>query len=185
MKVRNHIKNEEERRNSSIFSFDQNKNFPSDFGKDENGCFIATAVSTEHNQLDFLRKYRDQKLRKSKSGSFLVDTYYRLSPPIAAVIINDPKLKEFAKENFVSIALKIANKGLKVEEFTYEDGRKMGEVIGTVIAVKGIEFAEEYIQNVLPKAFDSTICGCGFFKGVYQGIKDSLKKNFLTSCIKV
>lgn len=52
-------------------------------------CFVADAAfaSSPHAvELTLLRQYRDQVLRRSKSGRRLIWTYYKLSPPLAAWI---------------------------------------------------------------------------------------------------
>jgi len=56
--------------------------------KKEKGCFIATAVygSPLSEEIDILRKFRDKVLLKSNLGRFATNTYYKLSPPIAAFI---------------------------------------------------------------------------------------------------
>lgn len=58
-------------------------------------CFIATAAyGTETaNQLNILREFRDQVLVKNAMGSSLVETYYKVSPPIADFIATNSLLR--------------------------------------------------------------------------------------------
>ena len=48
----------------------------------EGGCYIATMAygDYEHPQVLVLRRYRDEKLSKSKFGNWFIKTYYRYSP---------------------------------------------------------------------------------------------------------
>lgn len=56
----------------------KNQNNSSDGG----GCYIATMAygDYEHPQVLVLRRYRDEKLSKSKFGNWFIKTYYRYSP---------------------------------------------------------------------------------------------------------
>ena len=58
------------------------------------GCFIATAAfgSPLAQEVRLLRKFRDHYLLSSDAGQFLVQTYYALSPPLAAFISQKPWL---------------------------------------------------------------------------------------------
>lgn len=51
-------------------------------------CFIATAAygSSMINEINVLRRWRDESLMNSKSGKIFVDAYYKISPPIANYI---------------------------------------------------------------------------------------------------
>jgi hypothetical protein len=66
-------------------------------------CFIATAAyGTETaSQLDVLRDFRDQVLLKNALGSRFVETYYRLSPPVAAFIAKNDFLRAIVREVFI------------------------------------------------------------------------------------
>lgn len=49
-------------------------------------CFIASAVYGEDDpRTQLLRQYRDDRLLTHRKGRWLVASYYRLSPPIAAL----------------------------------------------------------------------------------------------------
>ncbi len=58
-------------------------------------CFIATAAygSTQEPHVKLLRQFRDQILMQSAAGRTFVDTYYRLSPPMAYFISQHPTLR--------------------------------------------------------------------------------------------
>lgn len=58
-------------------------------------CFIATAAygSTQEPHVKILRQFRDQILMQSEAGRTFVDTYYRLSPPMAYFIGQHPTLR--------------------------------------------------------------------------------------------
>ena len=57
------------------------------------GCFIATAVyGAEAPQVVALRRFRDQRLIPHVLGRAFVAIYYRVSPPIARLLANLPKV---------------------------------------------------------------------------------------------
>ncbi|MCH7959413.1 MAG: PASTA domain-containing protein [Candidatus Hydrogenedentes bacterium] len=59
------------------------------------GCVIATAAygTPLAEELDILRDLRDRYLLDGAAGSLFVDTYYRISPPLADVIAQRPLLQ--------------------------------------------------------------------------------------------
>ncbi len=61
--------------------------------------FIATAsFGTEMaGKIDVLRDFRDQVLSTSDTGRFLVDFYYRHSPPVADYIRERPILRSLVR----------------------------------------------------------------------------------------
>jgi len=63
------------------------------------GCFIATAAygTPFAKEVEVLRKFRDQKLLKTKPGRAFVRFYYRHSPVIADFIKDKPKIKAFVR----------------------------------------------------------------------------------------
>jgi hypothetical protein len=60
----------------------------------EPGCYIATAVygSYDAPQVLVLRHFRDNTLSESAAGRLFIQTYYRLSPPIARWLKNTRRL---------------------------------------------------------------------------------------------
>jgi hypothetical protein len=63
------------------------------------GCFIATAAygTPLAAQLDVLRRFRDRTLLASPLGRIAVAAYYALSPPLAAAISTDDRLRAAAR----------------------------------------------------------------------------------------
>jgi hypothetical protein len=63
------------------------------------GCFIATAAygTPMAGEIDVLRRFRDGTLMKSPLGRLAVAAYYSLSPPIAAAISTDERLRAAAR----------------------------------------------------------------------------------------
>lgn len=59
-----------------------------------NKCFIATAVygGVNTREVEKLRKFRDNKLRKNRAGRAFIAFYYKTSPPIANWLIEHPKI---------------------------------------------------------------------------------------------
>ena len=59
------------------------------------GCFIATAAygTPMAQEIQILRKFRDEYLLTNQLGQALVDLYYKVSPPIAEFITEHPSLK--------------------------------------------------------------------------------------------
>ena len=72
-------------------------------------CFIATAAyGTETaDQLKILRDFRDQVLLKNALGSRFVEAYYKLSPPVAAVIAKSDFLRAVVREVLVDPVVKL------------------------------------------------------------------------------
>ena len=65
--------------------------------KDErSGCFIATAASSDpdnDSSVQTLRSFRDGHLLNNSVGTDLVNIYYKISPPVAEFIDDNPALK--------------------------------------------------------------------------------------------
>lgn len=65
-------------------------------GADKGGfCFVATAAygSPAHPFVGVLREFRDRRLLTNDPGRAFVETYYRMSPPVAGFIRERPALR--------------------------------------------------------------------------------------------
>lgn len=62
-------------------------------------CFVVTASfgDTEHPDVLFFRQYRDEVILQKAFGQFFVEAYYFISPPIAALIANSPRLQRLSR----------------------------------------------------------------------------------------
>ncbi|TSA53992.1 MAG: hypothetical protein D4R38_03050 [Dehalococcoidia bacterium] len=70
-------------------------------------CFIATAAygSETAAELNTLRAFRDRVLVKSGPGRWAVDTYYRLSPPLAEYIAAHEAVRTIVRERLLDPAV--------------------------------------------------------------------------------
>lgn len=75
-------------------------------GEDGGFCFIATAAygSYAHPTVRVLRWFRDIVLEASPLGQLFVATYYRLSPPLAAIVAQDATLAAWTRAALVPVA---------------------------------------------------------------------------------
>ena len=55
------------------------------------GCFITTATAGESDELDSLRRFRDESMAATPLGKALVGLYYKISPPIADTLAAHPE----------------------------------------------------------------------------------------------
>ena len=74
-------------------------------GKKSLSCFIATAAfgSPLHPHVDVLRDFRDQYLMRSKFGRWLVECYYKYSPPVASFIANHKVVKVLVRASLLPL----------------------------------------------------------------------------------
>ena len=58
-------------------------------------CFIATAAydTPKAKEIQVLRDFRDEYLLINPMGRAFVDSYYKVSPPIAEFVTHHPRLK--------------------------------------------------------------------------------------------
>ena len=66
-------------------------------------CFIATAAygTPMAEEIQILRKFRDEYLLTNPLGQAVVDLYYKFSPPIAEFITEHPSLKPIVRAGLV------------------------------------------------------------------------------------
>lgn len=67
--------------------------------KREGACFIATAAygTPFAREIDVLRDWRDNSLKKNFLGVLFVKVYYKISPPIARFIARRGKLRKLVR----------------------------------------------------------------------------------------
>ena len=73
------------------------------------GCFIATAAygTPAAQEIDELRRFRDEYLRDSYLGNEFIKFYYAHSPPIADFISKHEVLRTIVREGFVDPIVRI------------------------------------------------------------------------------
>ena len=71
--------------------------------EEDGGCFIATAAygTATAQEIDILRKFRDEILLPSSLGGEFVSLYYKYSPPIANYISEHEVLRTIVRVGFV------------------------------------------------------------------------------------
>lgn len=77
---------------------------PTPAGGGEKACFIATSSSSDPDndgRITTLRNFRDDFLVNDSLGSGFVNTYYRVSPPIADFISDNPDLKPLVRGGLI------------------------------------------------------------------------------------
>jgi hypothetical protein len=59
------------------------------------GCFVATAAYGDYDapEVVFLRRYRDESLRKGVLGRAFIQAYYAVSPPLARLVTKSELLR--------------------------------------------------------------------------------------------
>lgn len=81
-------------------------------------CFIAHALieNVSMKEITFLQLYRDQVLKKSKSGRFFIFYYYKYSPYFAKKIIHSPEwIKKSLTLTLIKPSVYLAKKTLRNE----------------------------------------------------------------------
>ena len=86
---------------------------PAGGGGGGGGCFIAAAAygTPMANEIDVLRAVRDDYLLGTSLGSLFVEMYYRVSPPIADVVAQNPPLAALVRLLLVPV-IALANSSL-------------------------------------------------------------------------
>lgn len=71
----------------------------------EEGCFIATAAfgTPLANEIDVLRIIRDKHIKRTQFGQEVVQTYYRISPPISNAVAKSPILRRIIRDSVRSV----------------------------------------------------------------------------------
>jgi hypothetical protein len=91
------------------------------------GCFIATAAygSAIEPEVEFLRRFRDDVLRRTRAGEQFFDQYwehyYRVSPVIVEMMRADPNVKELVRWSVVSPIVKHLQLLLRFPDAPVED----------------------------------------------------------------
>ncbi len=77
--------------------------------KDASGCFIATACygAADCTEVLEFRRFRDETLLATWFGRRIVSLYYRVSPPLAAILSRNQTLRSFIRRNFLGPALNV------------------------------------------------------------------------------
>lgn len=72
---------------------------PSDLAGQKSNCFIATAAYGSYDDFDVwvLRQFRNRILLKNEAGRWFVQTYYRVSPPLAHFIADHDALRAIVR----------------------------------------------------------------------------------------
>ena len=85
-------------------------------------CFVATAAygTPMAEEIQILRRFRDEYLLTNPVGQTMVDLYYRVSPPIAGFITEHPSLKPVVRATLLPAVLMstVAVKTTSVEKVT-------------------------------------------------------------------
>ncbi|MFT5033040.1 MAG: hypothetical protein ACI9OO_000972, partial [Bacteroidia bacterium] len=72
---------------------------------DGGGCFIATAAYGSYwtKEVRLLREFRDRTLRRSPPGRWLIEQYYRVSPPIAEAIRDSDRMRALVRYSLTAV----------------------------------------------------------------------------------
>jgi polyhydroxybutyrate depolymerase len=85
--------------NAAATTITMNDNYSIIANFTKGGCFIATAAygTPMAEEIQILRKFRDEYLLTNTVGQAFVDFYYKVSPPIAESITEHPSLKPIVR----------------------------------------------------------------------------------------
>lgn len=71
-------------------------------------CIIATlTLPSESQELEYLRHFRDEVLKPTLVGTFIIWLYYSLSPPIAVMILASKRIKRLVMKRFIPFWIRI------------------------------------------------------------------------------
>jgi outer membrane protein assembly factor BamB len=86
---------------TTTITMEDNYSITANFEEEPSGgaCFIATAAygTPMAEEIEILREFRDEYMLTNPLGQALVDSYYKVSPPIAEFITEHPSLKPIVK----------------------------------------------------------------------------------------
>jgi hypothetical protein len=76
------------------------------------GCFIATAAygTPMAEEINTLRRFRDEDMEPSFLGRHLITLYYDVSPPVARVIARSKSMRAFVRLNLKTIIRSLESK---------------------------------------------------------------------------
>jgi hypothetical protein len=79
------------------------------------GCFIATAAygTPMAEEINALRRFRDDQMEPNTLGRHLVLLYYEVSPPIARVLARSESMRAFVRLNLKPIVRSLESKNKK------------------------------------------------------------------------
>lgn len=100
-------------------------------------CFITTATANDVGTLNSLRRFRDDSMARSRVGRSLIRLYYRISPPIARTLEENPdSLTSRAVRSLVERCAGLSEKQAST------DSKAVSIAIGSMLTVL-------YIQGIL------------------------------------
>ena len=78
-------------------------------------CFIATAAygTPMAEEIQILRRYRDEFLLQTLPGKLVVDCYYRWSPPIARFLDRHRSVADVVRKSVLTFAVRVTSSILK------------------------------------------------------------------------
>ena len=78
-------------------------------------CFIATAVygTPMAEEIQVLRRYRDEFLLRNLLGKLIVDCYYSWSPPIARFLTRHRSVAGVVRKSILTLAVRVTSSILK------------------------------------------------------------------------
>lgn len=86
----------------------------------KNGCYVATCVYGSYDcpQVWTLRRFRDDKLRKTWLGRIFIKVYYVVSPTLVKMFGDKKLFYTFCKKCLDALVLRLQSKGIKDSPYT-------------------------------------------------------------------